>query len=173
MTRSLAAPLLALALFHAAPAAAEGVFTPVALQRQVTGTFYLDAMLPGYGDLRLLLDTGSSYLVITEKILAPLVKNGVASFAHQTHGTMADGSKRTIPVYRLATLRLGTNCWVHDVEAAVFPGNTRPILGMNVLAKLSPFTFSADPAELAVQRCQAAPVPSAGAGGGPLHTLAE
>lgn len=126
----------------------------VALQKHDAGTFYMDGALQGYGDLRMLLDTGSSYLVIPERILAELKSRGDAEFSRDLRGTMADGSVRIIPVYRLAGLRIGEDCWVHDIEAAVFPGDTRPILGMNILARLAPFTMSTEPPALAVQQCQ-------------------
>lgn len=126
----------------------------VALQKHDAGTFYVDGSIQGYGDLRMLVDTGSSYLVISQKILEDLVATGGATYSRKLEGVMADGSSRVIPVYRLAGLRLGPNCWVHDVEAAVLPGQTRPILGMNILSRLAPFTFSADPPQLGVQQCQ-------------------
>ena len=144
--------------------AAESV--SVALMKHDAGTFYVDGALQGYGDLRMLVDTGSSYLVISQKILEDLLASGGAEYSRKLEGIMADGSSRVIPVYRVAGLRLGPSCWVHDVEAAVLPGHTRPILGMNILARLSPFTFSADPPQLGVQQCQlpiAAPATEIGA----------
>lgn len=145
----------AAALLASASALAGGpTFTPVALQRHDAGTFYIDGAIAGYGELRLLVDTGSSYLVLNEKILAPLKAAGGAHYTRNLEGMMADGSSRIIPLYRIDSLRLGENCWVHDVEAAVIPGAVRPILGMNILSRLSPFTFSADPPELGVQQCQ-------------------
>lgn len=137
-----------------APLATAAEFTEVALQKHDAGTFYVNGALQGYGDLRMLVDTGSSYLVISQSILDELLKAGDARYARQLEGVMADGSSRVIPVYRLAGLRIGENCWVHDVEAAILPGQTRPILGMNILARLAPFTFSAEPAKLGVQQCQ-------------------
>lgn len=142
----------------AAGAAVPAGFTPVALQKHDAGTYYISGAITGYGDLRLLVDTGSSYLVISQVILNQLKTAGTARYAHDLEGVMADGSTRVIPVYRLAALRLGDGCWVHDVEAAVFPGSNRPILGMNVLSQLAPFTFSAEPPELGLQQCQAATV---------------
>jgi len=153
---------LALLVASAAASAGTGEFTAVAvaLQKHDAGTYYVDGALRGYGDLRMLVDTGSSYLVIGEKILAQLVAAEGATYSRELQGVMADGSTRVIPVYRIAALRLGAHCWVHDVEAAVFPGQTRPILGMNVLMRLAPFTFSTEPAELGVQ-CQLPPAASA------------
>lgn len=129
----------------------------VALTRHDAGTFYVAGRLQGYGDLTMLLDTGSSFLVINESILNVLMEAGNASYLRQLDGRMADGSRRIIPVYQVSSLRLGADCWVHDVEAAVFPAEARPILGMNILARLAPFTFTADPAPaLAVNRCASA-----------------
>lgn len=162
--RPLCLALTLLGATLAAPAALAGSpeYTAVALRKHDAGTFYVDGSLQGYGDLRMLLDTGSSYLVISQSILEDLLKAGGARYSRQLEGIMADGSTRVIPVYRLAGLRLGENCWVHDVEAAVMPGQTRPILGMNILSRLAPFTFSADPAEISVQQCQQpAPLPAA------------
>ena len=149
---AIAAPALA-----AGDAAAETP-TLVPLQIHATGTYYIAGGLKGYdGPVDLLVDTGSSYLVINEKLLAALQESGAATFSRNIGGSMADGSRKVIPVYKLAALKLGDGCWVNDVEAAVFPGSTRPILGMSVLTRLSPFTMSAAPASLSVQGCAAEP----------------
>lgn len=145
---------LALVVTSQVDAAGAGDFTQVALQKHDAGTFYVDGALQGYGDLRMLVDTGSSYLVISQAILADLMKGSGAVYSRQLEGVMADGTLRVIPVYRIAGLRIGADCWVHDVEAAVLPGQTRAILGMNILSRLAPFTFSADPPELGVRKCQ-------------------
>lgn len=160
MSRRIAPPwtallLIAVLLPATVLAATPAGFTPVAMQKHDAGTYYIDGAITGYGDLRLLVDTGSSYLVISQTILEALKNAGTAHYARDLEGVMADGSSRVIPVYRLSGLRLGEKCWIRDVEAAVFPGNTRPILGMNILTRLAPFTFSADPPELGLQQCQA------------------
>jgi clan AA aspartic protease (TIGR02281 family) len=153
-------------LFAASAFSAEPLFsprpdiTPVALQKRDAGTFYVAGAIEGYGELEMLVDTGSSLLVINEKILAVLEAEGAAEFSYDLRGVMADGSQRVIPIYRLAGLRIGEDCWIHDVDAAVFPSSSRPILGMNILAKLSPFTFSAEPPQLALNSCQAMRLPA-------------
>lgn len=130
--------------------------SPVAIElaRTAGGTYYVDASIHGYGNLELLVDTGSSVLVITDEILEALLASSSARYSHDLGGVMADGSRRVVPVYRLSAIRLGPGCWIHDVDAAVFADGSRPILGMNVLARLAPFTFSANPPELALSRCQ-------------------
>jgi len=60
----------------------------------------------------------------------------------------------------VSSLRLGPSCWVHDIEAAIFPAGSRTILGMNVLLRLAPFTFSAEPARLGLAHCQGPPATS-------------
>lgn len=126
----------------------------VVLTRRDTGTFYLAGGIQGYGDLQFLLDTGSSYTVIGEDILKQLQAGGNAQLSREVQGRMADGRPRVVPLYRINALRLGDNCWVHGVEAAVLGGDSRPILGMDVLARLAPFTFSTVPPRLDLNRCR-------------------
>jgi predicted aspartyl protease len=127
----------------------------VAMQRHDAGTFYIDGAIRGYGELRMLVDTGSSYVVIGEAVLAALEEAGEAEYSRDLAGFLADGTLRIIPIYRVGALRLGQSCWVNDIEAAVFPGVSRPILGINILTRLAPFTFSADPPTLGLHHCQA------------------
>lgn len=149
-------PVLASLLCFSATAAepAPIVITTIALERQTTGTYYIDSELQGYGTLDMLVDTGSSYLVIDNEVLSELQKQGAATYSHDLEGIMANGSRTTIPLYRLAGIRLGKACWIANVEAAVFPQATRAILGMNVLTRLAPFTFTTDPPALALNQCR-------------------
>ena len=135
---------------HAQPSAPQ----KVALQKRDTGTFYLDGAIEGFGEMEMLVDTGSSYLVIGEPVLEKLKAAGKAKFSRKLSGKMADGQAKVVPLYRISSLRLGESCWVRDVEAAVIPGQTRAIVGMNVLSRLAPFTFSAEPADLLLHQCQ-------------------
>jgi len=129
----------------------------VDLERRATGTFYIPGAIQGYGEVELLVDTGSSFLVINEAMLTDLESSGSAIFSHELRGFMADGSATVVPIYRLAGIRLGAECWIQDVEAAVFPGTSRPILGMNTLGRLAPFTFSTEPPQLALNQCMGLP----------------
>lgn len=139
------------------------------LERNPAGTYYLDGAIDGFGEISLLLDTGSSYLVISEAMRQQLAHAGRLQSGRELHGTMADGSRQVISTYRVSALRVGEHCWIRDVEAAVFPGNARPILGMNVLSVLAPFTFSTEPPQLDLDGdlCEAtptaAPIAAAGA----------
>ena len=150
---------LGLLIFTSSPAEAPRA-QKISLEKRDTGTFYVPATLRGYGELELLVDTGSSYLVIDDWILQKLKASGDAKFSRELSGTMADGRKHVVPLYRLSGLRLGQSCWIENVEAAVLKtggreGPSRPILGMNILSRLAPFTFSADPADLLLSQCKA------------------
>lgn len=125
----------------------------VSLSKRDTGTFYLAGEIRGYGGLQFLLDTGSSYTVIGDAILKALLATGDAKLSRKVQGTMADGRPKVVPLYRIAAMRLGERCWVHGVEAAVLTEGTRAILGMDVLSRLAPFTFTAEPPQLALSRC--------------------
>lgn len=148
--------------------------TVVQLKRRNAGTFYVPSLIDGIGATNMLVDTGSSHLVISQDMLDKLEQQNRAEFVRDLRGVMADGTARVVPVYRIASLRLGSGCWIHDVEAAVFPKKSRPILGMSILAQLAPFTLSTDPATLSLSRCQTAPkavVASRGGSGGELAAL--
>lgn len=156
--RSLIAGFLALAALASTGAAAEvSEFTAIEIERRPAGTFYIGGAILGGGELDMLVDTGSSYLVIDEPLLATLKTAGRAHYSRGLEGRMADGSTRVVPLYRIESVRLGESCWVHDVEAAIFPAGSRTILGMNVLSRLAPFTFSAEPARLGLANCQGPP----------------
>ena len=157
MPRSIVS-LLVLAFAVSSPARAEPAeFTAIEIEKRSAGTFYIDGAIDGAGELDMLVDTGSSYLVITEPMLATLKTVGRATYSRGLEGHMADGSVRVVPLYRISSIRLGAGCWVHDVEAAIFPAGSRTILGMNVLSRLAPFTFSAEPASLGLAHCQGPP----------------
>lgn len=154
--RGLIGGLVAVALMFSAAVQSAAKATPISLQKRSTGTYYVHGALQGYGNLEMLVDTGSSLLAINETILARLKKSGTAHYSHKLSGFMADGTQRQVSVYRISALRVGDNCWVHDVEAAIFPPGSRVILGINVLSKLAPFTFSADPPQLLLNQCTGA-----------------
>jgi len=71
---------------------------------------------------------------------------------------MADGSMRVVPVYRIGSISIGGVCRIDDVEAAVFPGAYRGLLGLSALRKAAPLMFSIEPPLLQMTNC-AAPAP--------------
>jgi hypothetical protein len=58
-----------------------------------------------------------------------------------------------VPVYAIEALSIGNGCWLNNVEAAVFPGKTRAILGLNALQRAAPFIFSFEPPRLVLSNC--------------------
>lgn len=158
LSRLVTAACVVLSLAAQAAAPRIPLETPVSLdlERRSAGTVYLPAEIPGYGPVQLLVDTGSSYFVIGEAMYAQLERAGAARYSRDLTGLMADGSRKTVPLYRIAELRLGDDCRLMDIEAAVIAGNLRPILGMNVLEKIAPFTLALDPPSLRFSRCEGA-----------------
>lgn len=116
-------------------------------------TFYVQGEIAGVGAVDFLVDTGSSYNTINEHSLAMLQKQGRASFVRDLIGILANGQRKRVAVYRIDVIRLGNNCELRDVEAAVFPGRTRHILGLSGLRKAGNFTFSFEPPQLLLTSC--------------------
>jgi len=128
----------------------------VAMQEKSAATFYVDGEIQGYGPVHLMVDTGSGYMTINERTLAALKRSGTARYVKDLIGVLADGSELRLPVYSISRLRIGERCWIEDVEAAVFPGEARQILGLSALRRAAPFIFSVDPPSLTLSRCDAA-----------------
>lgn len=122
-------------------------------------TFYIQGIIQGLGNVEFLVDTGSSYVTINEHALATLKQQGEVSYVKDLIGILADGRRKRVPVYRIATIQLGDKCELHDVEAAVFPGRTRHILGLSGLRKAGAFTFSFEPPQLMLAECALASGP--------------
>jgi predicted aspartyl protease len=100
-----------------------------------------------------MVDTGSGYLTINEGTLQALKRKDKARYVRKLQGVLANGSEMVVPVYTIGSVNIGGNCWLHDVEAAVFPGDARQILGLSALRKAAPFIFSVDPPSLVLSHC--------------------
>lgn len=116
-------------------------------------TFYVGGYLDGYGAVDMMVDTGSSYMTINESTLKTLRENGTATYVKDLTGTMADGTRKVVPIYRISSMNIGDACVLHNVEAAVFPGDTRYILGLSALKLAAPFSFSLEPPILTLSNC--------------------
>lgn len=116
-------------------------------------TYYVSVELGELPARRFLVDTGSSHTAIDSDTLRSLQRSGQASYIGNLVGTLADGSERTVPLYRVKRLVIGEGCLVTDVKAAVLPGADRNILGLSVLRRLAPFSMSTNPPTLRVSRC--------------------
>lgn len=155
LLRTVLCLLFALAVMRPLHAADMPVTQSVALERHAAGTFYVNGQVQGADEMQLLVDTGSSFLVLGEDVLQSLEQQGLATLHHKVRGRMADESVRIVSVYNVAALRLGQSCWLRDVQAAAFPAGSRPILGMRALERLAPFTISMSPAaSLNLNQCE-------------------
>lgn len=117
-------------------------------------TYYVSGQVGGISPTDFMVDTGSSYMMINELTLAQLEASGDAHYLRELTGILANGNEMQVPVYRLSAVRLGENCLLQNIEAAVFPGNTREILGLSALQKAAPFIFSTEPPRLQLSHCQ-------------------
>lgn len=145
---------LSIALCLALPGVQAGEFdTSVPMRDGGSATYYVEADLDGVGQMDFMVDTGSGYLTINEETLATLKRLGGVSYLYDLQAVLADGSEMIMPVYRIKSLSIGGRCRLTDVEAAVFPGATRQILGLSALKKAAPFIFSFDPPNLVLSNC--------------------
>ena len=118
-----------------------------------TATYYVLGHIRGYGQAELLVDTGSAYLSLNAHIVQGLEKSGQAIYLKDIAGVLADGSGVTVRIYRVPALTLGGTCTIRDIEAAVLPGDTRNILGLNALKQAAPVGLSFDPPQLLLSNC--------------------
>lgn len=153
------------------PAASAPPATHITLVKRTSGTYSLNATIPQLGSIDFLFDTGSSHSVIGQSMLQTLIQTTEVPYVRDLRGVLADGSVRILPIHRIAALRLGDNCWIRDVEVAVFPGDTRPILGMSSLVELAPMGLSMDPPLLSVSGCKAGAETVAPPSGGPARGI--
>lgn len=128
--------------------------TTVPMSKKGTSTYYVPVEFDGLARNELMVDTGSDYVTINEATFDLLKARGKVDYVKQVGGIMADGSDIIVPVYRIANLNIGCCCIVHDVEAAVFKGIERQILGLSALKKVAPFALSVDPAHLILSDCK-------------------
>ncbi|MCQ8181845.1 retroviral-like aspartic protease family protein [Methylomonas sp. SURF-1] len=129
--------------------------TAVPMTKKGTSTFYVPVGFDGVAGNELMVDTGSDYVTINQTTLDALKARGKVDYVKQVGGVMADGSDVNVSIYRIANLSIGCCCIVHDVEAAVFEGTDRQILGLSALKKVAPFALSLDPAHLMLSDCKA------------------
>jgi hypothetical protein len=116
-------------------------------------TFYVKGKLGSLDATEFMLDTGSGYLVINQQSLAQLKEKGQAGYVKDIKGILANGDEFIVPVWRIASMSINGQCTLKDVEAAVFPGKTRQILGLTALKKAAPFILSFDPPQIVFSHC--------------------
>lgn len=146
-------PLFFLIFALSLPVSAEQYDIVVPIHEKGAATFYLQGKLGDLDYSDFMVDTGSGYLVINQESLALLKKSGQAGYVKDIKGILANGAEFIVPVWRVSSLTISEQCVLHDVEAAVFPGKTRQILGLTALKKAAPFTLSFDPPQIILSHC--------------------
>lgn len=144
--------ILALAV-AAADAYAARFDHKIPMRQTQASTFYVGGYVSGLGEVDMMVDTGSSYTTINEEALKVLQENGAATYVRDLAGIMADGTRKIVPIYRIENMSIGNRCTLRNVEAAVFPGDTRYILGLSALKLAAPFVFSMEPPTLLLSNC--------------------
>ena len=145
--------LVLLSFMLCLPAFAEPGTTTVAIHKNGASTFYLKGKLGDLAYADFMVDTGSGYLVINQESLAQLRQHGQAKYVKDIRGILANGKKFLVPVWRISKLTIDKQCVLRNVEAAIFPGKTRQILGLTALKKAAPFSVSFDPPQIVLSHC--------------------
>lgn len=135
--------------------------TSIPMRHGGAATYYVTGQIGDLAEMDFMVDTGSGFLTINETTLELLKSNNQVRYLRNLRGILANGNQMLVPVYRISELNIGGNCSLRDVEAAVFPGTTRQILGLSALKKASPFIFSVDPPNLVLSHCPRAEIASA------------
>ncbi len=154
MLRAVTTLILTLAL--AGPGMASEFDFDVPMHLKGASTFYISGRIGEMPPSDFMVDTGSSYMTINEETLASLKLTEDPVYLRDLTGVLANGDRMRVPVYAISSVQLGENCRLEEVEVAVFPGNTRQILGLSVLLKAAPFVFSTDPPQLQLSNCHLA-----------------
>ncbi len=146
---------LAITLLTSSSVSAVEFDSRIPMRETGVATYLVNGEIAGAGPADFMVDTGAGYTTINETTLAMLQYNGGATYMREISGMLANGSMITVPVYRINQMTIGTSCVLRDVEAAVFPGNTRQILGLSALRQAAPFIFSVEPPQLVLSHCAA------------------
>jgi len=126
----------------------------VDMRSKGTTSFYVQGEINGLGAVELMVDTGSGYMTINEEMLTTLQRGDQVRYLKRLSGRLANGNLLEVPVYLIKAVNIGGDCWLKDVEAAVFPGKTRAILGLSALQRAAPFIFSVNPPQLVLSNCE-------------------
>lgn len=139
--------------FFSVTVRAEDFNTVVPLRDIGTATYYVEAQINDLVPQEFILDTGSAHVVIDKNTLNLLKEKGDVEYLKDLTGKLADGSYSSVPLYRVAVIRIG-RCTIRDVEVAVFPQPGRNILGLSALKKVAPIAISIKPPSISLSNCQ-------------------
>lgn len=145
--------IVVLALFGIRSAQTSDFSAHIPMHDKGYATYYVSGSINDIVTSDFLVDTGSGYMVINKETLLELTGKRSPEFVKNIAAVMADGSETVVPVYRIAKLKLGDDCTIEDVEAAVMPGNSPNILGLSALRKAAPIALSVTPPTLTLTSC--------------------
>jgi len=128
----------------------------IPMVKHSTATFYVSVTIGDQLSEEFVIDTGASHVTISDETLGKLLDKQQAVFMRSMTGILADGSSIKVPVYRISSLKVGSDCLFNDVEVAVIKGGARSVLGLSVLSRAAPFTFHTEPPQLQLSNCSAA-----------------
>lgn len=134
------------------------------LQQEGAGGYYVHGLLGGAVEADMLVDTGSSYVVLSGSTFDRLKREGQTVYQRTIRGATATGRVLDARVFLVSELALGDACVLRDVEVVAMPGAERDILGLSALRRLQPFAlqFGPDAPTLTVSACEVSnPVVSA------------
>ena len=155
--RRYAIPLLASLPMLSTSALAETAHeVSVPMWQQGAGGYYVRGVFGRDVESELLVDTGSSYVVLSRATFTKLKRGGATVFKRTIRGATAAGRVMEAKVYWISELALGDGCVLQDVEAVVLPNADRDILGLSALRRLQPFSLQFEPAALTLSACEIA-----------------
>ena len=128
--------------------------TKISIQEKGAITYYVVGQVKGYRETDFMIDTGSGYTAINETMLRTLREQNNIEYMKTVSGIMANGKRTSLDVYQIDSINIGGKCTLNNIKAVILPGNTRNILGLNVLKKAAPFAMSTNPPELILSNCQ-------------------
>jgi len=147
--------IFSLVAFNAVAGQVETYSEKIPLYDKGAATFYVNGRVNEGEETEFMVDTGSGYSTINAQMFEALSGSGKATYIKSVIGVMADGSEISMPIYRISSLNIGGDCVIRDIEIAVLPGKTRPILGLSALKKAALFSFFFDPPALSLSNCEA------------------
>lgn len=155
MQRRVGLPILFLFTVATSTAWAGEFDTELLVRSTATGGYTVEVRMNEGAADEFLLDTGSAYVAVDQRTLQRLRGQDDLSLVKHVSALLADGSRRTVPIYNVKRITLGEACHLQDVEVAVMPSNSVPILGLSALKQLAPFAIYASPPMLRVSDCAA------------------
>lgn len=130
-------------------------YPSIPLQRQASGALTIDVRIGAHPvSVALLLDTGSSFVVISERMARQIAKAVSKDPIQHVRGATADGSTIVVPVHTLSALHVGHACTLHDVEVVVLPDADRPIIGLSALRRLGTLGIDFQEPSLRFSACE-------------------